>query len=497
MDLIGDSTIHRLADGVARPTYDRAALRPRLAHVGVGAFHRCHQAEYLDDLAQSHASDWGIVGINITDPDVLPALGRQDGLYTRVLRDGAVDDTRVIGSIIATVPAKESGAVKALAAPEVDIVSFTVTEKGYCHVPATGEPDREHPDLVHDLEHPTADPRSVPGLVAAALDLRRQDATGGVTLVSCDNVPANGAVLERMVREVASARSADLTNWIDDNVGFVTTMVDRIVPATEPGEARRISERIGLEDRVPVVGEPFRQWVVSDGFRGPRPELEAVGVTITADVVPYEILKMRMVNGAQSMLAYLGALGGIEFICEAIAVAELKRLVERQLVDEVQPGLPAVDLDVDRYRRRLIARLANPAIHHTSHQIATDGSRKIVPRFVAPIASARAAGRSIEVLGLGVAAWIRYQAGVDDEGRPFEVRDPANPRIAPMVDRSTGDSRSLVAEVLADESIFGSTGRDPSVVDTVARHYETLQDRGAMAAVEALVTGAGTYGGGT
>ena len=198
---------------------------------------------------------------------------------------------------------------------------------------------------------------------------------------------------------------------------------------------------------------------------------------------------MRVVNGAQSMLAHLGALAGIEFIFQAVGVPELRRLVERQLVEEVQPGLPSVDLDVDEYRRRLVSRLANPAIRHTCHQIATDGSRKIVPRFLGPIAAARADERSIEVLGLGVAAWIRYQRGSDDHGSPYEVSDPANARVARMIDRLDGDARSLVTEVLADESIFGPAGRDPAVVDTVTRHYGTLRNRGAMAAVEALITG--------
>jgi fructuronate reductase len=480
-----DETISRLRTAVALPTYDRGRLQPRWAHVGVGAFHRCHQAEYLDELAARHDGTWGLVGVNIREPDVLPILSEQDGLYTRILRGPHGDDARVIGSIIDTVAANETRApVTVLASPEVSIASFTITEKGYCHIPSTGEPDPTNADLAADLDPSTQFERSVPGIVARSLHERSLNDAGPISLMSCDNVPGNGRVLEGMVRCVTRARWPDLEPWIDDNVGFVSTMVDRIVPATLPEESVAISEQLGVIDLAPVVGEDFRQWVIEDSFSASRPQLEQVGVVFTDDVEPYEIVKMRVVNGAQSLLCYLGALAGIPTIWQAMANPTLNTLVRLQLERDVQPWLPKVHFDIDDYRRTLLDRLANPHISHTSHQIATDGSRKIVPRFVRPLGQALRSGGRAPTLSLGIAAWLRYQQGLDDEGNKFTVNDPANGRIKTLVE--TSGLRPARAAV-SDAAIFGDLGDLEVIVQEIDEHYARIVEHGALEAAKACL----------
>lgn len=461
-------------------------------HVGVGAFHRCHQAEYFDDLA-AIGGDWGIIGVNVREPDVCGDLGEQDGLYTRVLRHtGHPDDLRIVGSIIATVPAASAASavspaslVGVITRRDVDVVMMTVTEKGYCHVPATGHPDETNADLLHDLQGRDP-PRSTPGLLADAMAGRAANRTGPITLVSCDNVSGNGVVLETMVRAVFAARYPHLRGWLDDEVGFASTMVDRIVPATDVGESERLAEQAGVIDTAPVVGEPFRQWILQNTFRGSRPPLETVGVEVVDDVEPYEVVKFRLVNGAQSMLSYLGALADVKTTAAAAAHPVLRRFVEQQLAVEVQPSLPAVAFDVDRYRSQVIDRVLNQAIHHTCHQIATDGSRKIVPRFVHPLRDALAAGRSAPMLALGIAAWIRYQLGVTDGGKTFVSNDPAAMTLAAIVRAAGSEPLDVAAAVLQVADIFGDLSVDRRAVAAVAAGLSSLHARGAIGAARAV-----------
>jgi fructuronate reductase len=467
-----------LPAAVRRPGYDRGALRIGMAHIGVGAFHRCHQAEFTDDALEAKFDRWGVVGINIYPPRLNETLGRQNGIYTRLLRDGDAVEARVIGCLAAVVDAQGDGdaAVSVLEAPGVDVVTITATEKGYCHQPATGEIDAAHPDIVHDLTHPDR-PRSLPGLIVRALERRRESHRQPITFVSCDNIPSNGVILERVVRAVAERRGTDLVRWIRQNVAFPSTMVDRIVPATAPEDIAFVEQSYGYRDSAVVVGEPFRQWVIEDRFAGRTPPWALSGATFVDDVAPFELIKMRVLNAAQTSLAYLGLIAGHEHTCDDMTDPVLTTIVRRMLIEETLPTLPPVPgIDAVAYLDLSFARLRNTAIRHRNHQIATDGSRKIVQRILNPIRERIETGGSVERLTLVVAAWMFYLVSASKRfGERWSVEDPFAAEAARIADRIGHDAVGLVAGFLAHDSIFDRAlaGR-PEFRSPVVRHLDGL-----------------------
>ena len=327
MRRLGSATLSEANSGVRRPAYDWRGVGIGMAHLGVGAFHRCHQAVYTDDMLEARGGDWGIVGVNLRPPLLAGALGVQDGLYARRLRDDSgIDECRIIGCIRQTIDAQDDSAL-------------TITEKGYCHIPATGALDDKHPDIVHDLRRPDA-PHSAPAILVAALERRRLAGAAGLTLLSCDNIPSNGLILSGIVRALAQARSPALARWIADHVAFPSSMVDRIVPATTDADIDAIGDILGLSDRACVVGEPFRQWTIEDRFIGIRPPWDLAGAEFVGDVSPYERVKMRVLNGAQTTLCYLGALAGLDYTFEDVRHPVLERFVRTMLEEETAPTLP-------------------------------------------------------------------------------------------------------------------------------------------------------------
>lgn len=457
IETLGPSLLARLPAAVRRAGYDRAALKPGIAHIGVGAFHRCHQAEYTDDLLESRFDRWGIVGINIREPRLGGTLGRQSGLYTRLIRQDGTVEARVIGSMVSVVDSQSGAgpALEVLAAPEIEIVTMTVTEKGYCHQPASGVLDAGHPDIVHDLAHPET-PRSLPGLIVRALELRRASHGRPLTVMSCDNIPANGTILGNVVRALAERRGQGLPGWIDANATFPTTMVDRIAPAVSPSDLATVEQRFGYRDMAPVVGEPFRQWVIEERFAGRIPRWDLAGATFVEDVEPFEHLKMRVLNGAQSTLSYLGVLAGHEHSCDDMADPLLAQFVRRMLMEETLSTLrPVPGISPERYVDQSLQRLRNTAIRHRNHQIATDGSQKIVQRLLNPILERLRRGDGIRLLAVPVAAWMVYLIRAAARfGRLWPVDDPYAERVAAIADRIGHDSSALAAEILALDTIF-------------------------------------------
>jgi fructuronate reductase len=456
-EMLGPDLLDRLPSAVQKPGYDRKALRVGMAHLGVGAFHRCHQAEYTDDMLAERFDRWGVVGINVRDPRLGGTLGAQAGLYTRLVREGEQAQARVIGSIVSVVDSQASPApaLDVLASADIDVVTLTVTEKGYCHKPASGELDAASPDIVHDLANPEA-PRSVPGLLARALELRMLSHGRPVTLVSCDNIPANGVVLGNVVRSLAERRGRELLDWIEANVAFPSTMVDRIAPATSEADFRFVEERFGYRDSAVVVGEPFRQWVIENRFAGRVPPWEVAGAAFVDDVTVFEHSKMRVLNAAQSTLAYLGLIAGHEHSFEAVADPLLADFVRRMLVEESVPTLqPVPGVSAGRYVEQSLHRIGNTAIRHRNHQIATDGSQKIVQRLLNPIRDRLHRGDGIALLSVAVAAWMVYLVRASQRfGRRWAVDDPYGTRIADIADRVGRDAAGLVAEILAIDTIF-------------------------------------------
>lgn len=441
--------LDRLPAGIARPAYDPADHGVGVVHLGIGAFHRAHQAVYFDDLIARSGGDWRILGVSLRAPGVRDQLAPQDGLYTLVERDGTDERCRVIGSVAGVLVAAEAPAavIAALATPTTRLVSLTVTEKGYCHDPVSGGIDWAHPDVVHDCAHPAA-PRSAIGFLAAGLAQRMASGGGPVTVMSCDNLPSNGAVLKAVLHDFLARTAPDVAAWLDKHCRFPATMVDRIVPATTEADIERLAERLGAVDRGMVKAEPFSQWVIEDDLAGPRPDLAGVGAQLVADVRPFELAKLRMLNGSHSTIAYLGLFHGHQTVDQAMADPRIAPVVD-SLMEEAAASLPPVPgLEPADYAGALKARFHNNALAHRLAQIAMDGSQKLPQRLLGTIADLHAAGRTPRAAATGVAAWMRHF------GTPF-LDDPLAPRLRACAHETP---EALVDDALALEPVFGALG---------------------------------------
>ncbi len=480
-------TLAGLPDSVAKPRYDRAAVTPGIVHLGIGAFHRAHQAVYTDTILEREPA-WGIIGASLKSSATRDALQPQDCLYTLAVRSGEGEQLRVIGSVVRILVAAEQSArlLAALVHPAIRIVSLTVTEKGYCHDPATGALNEAHPDIVHDLGAPYA-PHSVPGLVVEALARRRAAGVKPFTVLTCDNLPSNGSVAKRILDRFATLRSPDLGAFVAGELLCPATMVDRITPATTDEDRSRIAGALGASDAWPVVTEPFSQWVIEDRFAARRPDWEEAGAELVLDVAPYEQMKLRLLNGAHSSLAYLGYFSGYETVSEAMANPAFDRFVAG-LMREATPTLvvpPGTDLEA--YRTALIGRFKNPALKHRTWQIAMDGSQKLPQRLLGTIRDCLRLGAPCGRLALGVAAWMRYVAGVDEKGKAIDVRDPLAAELRSIADAAGPYAKRLAPALIGVESIFGSDlPADPRFVGSVTEKLDRLFKAGAAKAVAEL-----------
>ncbi|MCB8821761.1 mannitol dehydrogenase family protein [Microvirga rosea] len=487
---LNQAAIGSLPGTIMRPDYDRAHLTPGIVHLGIGAFHRAHQAAYTDAvLAQDPG--WGIVAASLRSPETRDALEPQDGLYTLSIRSQEGEALRVVGSVMRVVVATE-GYEKLLAVlsdPRVRIVSLTVTEKGYCHDPATGELNENHPDIIKDLSDP-AQPRTAPGLIVEAIRRRRSAGIAPFAVMSCDNLPSNGHTVKRVFSRYAELVDRDLGAFFKNEVACPSTMVDRIVPATTDEDRERIARSLGVKDEWPVITEPFTQWVIEDHFPQGRPAWETAGAEFVADVAPFENMKLRLLNGSHSTLAYLGYLAGYETVSDTMADPAFERLVRELMEQEVSPTLHMPSgTDLSAYRRALVERFKNPALRHRTWQIAMDGSQKLPQRLLGTIRDRLSQGGSIDRLALGVAAWMRYVTGIDETGAPIEVRDPMAQRLRSVADAVGRNPPELARQFLQITEIFGrDLPDDPAFVQPVTRALSSLYADGAKATVENLVS---------
>jgi len=478
-------TLASLPAAVGRPKYDRTAVTAGIVHLGIGAFHRAHQAAVIDERLAAGEHGWGIVGASLRAADTRDALAPQDGLYTLAVRSGVRTDLRVVGSVsdVLVAPENPGALLRRLADPAVRIVSLTVTEKGYCRDPASDTLAEDHPDIRHDLA--SDQPRSALGFLAAALARRRADATAPFTILSCDNLPANGATLKRLLVRYAALRGGDLVRWIEGEVACPSTMVDRIVPSTTDADRATIDAALGMRDAWPVMAEPFWQWVVEDDFPAGRPDLAASGVELVRDVAPYELMKLRLLNGSHSTLAYLGYLAGFKTIAEAIAEPGLAKLV-RRLMDESQATLhPVPGFDLDAYKSDLLARFSNSALKHATWQIAMDGSQKLPQRLLAPVRERLARGLPVGAAAYGIAGWMRYVAGIDEAGAAIDVRDPLATRLKAA---AAGRPPARLAEALLGISdIFDpALAADPRFREPVVAALVDIIQNGVCRALRAF-----------
>ncbi|MBP0617110.1 mannitol dehydrogenase family protein [Jiella mangrovi] len=478
-----------LSADIRTPAYDPRDVKPGIVHLGVGAFHRAHQAVYIDDLL-ANDPQWGIVGASLRRADMRDALKAQDNLYTVAVRSGEGTRLRVIGSIgsIHVAPEDPETLLAALCDPAIRIVSLTVTEKGYCHDPATGDLNADHPDIRTDLENPRA-PTSAPGLLVEALRRRRDANTVPFTVMPCDNLPANGPTVHRIITQYASLLNEGLARFVERDVAVAGTMVDRIVPATTDRDTAEITAALGLNDAWPVVTEPFTQWVIEDRFPTGRPDFAAVGAEMVSDVEPFERMKLRMLNGSHSTLAYLGYLAGYETVSTTMADRNFERLIHALMSDEIMPTLDMPGTDLGAYRDALIARFHNPALKHRTWQIAMDGSQKLPQRFLGTVRDRLAAGAPIDRLALGIAAWMRYVTGTDEKGAAIEVKDPLADKLRSIATETGRDPERLASAYLSLGEVFGQDLRDvPEFSRPVTRALKTIFERGAAGAVEAAAS---------
>ncbi|KQV37531.1 MULTISPECIES: mannitol dehydrogenase family protein [unclassified Rhizobium] len=482
-DMLSRETLAHLPASVERPTYDPAALSVGIVHLGIGAFHRAHQAVFTDSVL-SNDPGWGICGVSLRSPETRDALAPQDGLYTLKVQDGGGERLRVIGSIVEVLVATEDPekVLSRMAAAATRIVSLTVTEKGYCHNPATGRLDEAHPDIRHDLSHPER-PKSAVGFIVEALALRQAAGLSPFTLLSCDNLPANGHVLKRVVQRFAELRGPELGAYVA-GIASPSTMIDRIVPATTDADRGAVAAALGVADAWPVVTEPFKQWVLEEDFPLGRPRWEADGAVFVKDVSAFELMKLRLLNGSHSTLAYLGYLAGAETVSEAMRLPGMEALVEGLMREEAIPTLPPLlSINLTHYRADLIARFNNPALRHRTWQIAMDGSQKLPQRLLGTIRDRIAAGEAYGRLALGVAAWMRYARGLDERGNAIDVRDPLAGRIAAMTQPLSAPARIVDAYLSLSEVFGDDLAKDAAFRDTLTAALSRLMLEGAAAVV--------------
>jgi mannitol 2-dehydrogenase len=473
----------------AIPNYQRSDIRPGIVHFGIGNFHRAHQAVYLDDLfnlGEDH--DWGIVGAGVTtyDSAMRDKLGAQDYLTTVVEQDVGKSEARVTGAMIDFLDPADRGAIIArLAHPTIRIVSMTITEGGYFINPATGTFDPNHPAIADDGRNP-ADPKTVFGIILAGLKRRRELGLVPFTVMSCDNIPGNGHVTEHAVVGLARLSDNEFADWVAANVAFPNSMVDRITPATTAREINHCKETFDIDDAWPVYCEEFRQWVLEDKFTAGRPALEKVGVTFVPDVAPYELMKIRILNGGHATIAYPGELLDIHFVHETMEEPLIRNFLAKLEKTEIIPCVPPVpDTNLDDYFKLIEHRFANPKIGDTVARLAQDGSNR-QPKFILPSTADRLRkGQDVRGLALVSALWCRYFEGTSDSGRTIIFNDANAERLQAAALRS----RENPLAFLELEDIFGDVGKAAVFQQRFSQALGSLRERGTRATLSAYLDG--------
>lgn len=471
--------------GVAVPAYDPESRGAGIVHIGLGAFHKAHQAVYTDSALGLAGGDWRITGVSLRSADVASALNPQDGRYILLVRDEAGDRARLIGSVakVLVAPAGPEAVIEAIAAPATRIVTLTVTEKAYGIDRATGGLDLAHHAIARDLRNPEA-PSGVVGFLVAGLRRRREQDAGPLTILCCDNLPENGRLVRRIVLDFAGRMDPALAQWIEQTTAFPSSMVDRITPATTARTLEDAARLSGYRDMAAVETEPFSQWIIEDGFAAGRPAWDKAGALFVEDVAPYEKMKLRLLNGTHSLLAYAGFLAGHETVSEAIRDEALRSIADRQTWASAATLPPVPGVDLDAYRAELLARFANRAIRHLTYQIAMDGTEKLPQRICAPLGETLAANGDAGAFAFAVAAWMRYCLGVTDDGHSYDLRDPRHALIAARLDGVPRDADAIFDALSALQDVFpAELAGDPRVRGPVVEALATMLELGMADAI--------------
>ncbi len=483
---LNEAALQSLPDNVVVPAYDRSKLKAGILHIGVGNFHRAHQAVYLNELfslGQDH--DWALVGAGIKPYDVAmrDRLQHQDWLTTVVELDPNGLTAKISGSMVDFVEIDPQAVVERLSSPEIRIVSLTITEGGYFVNEVTGGFDHKHPEIMHDVEHPDT-PETVFGVLIAAIRKRRSAGIAPFTVMSCDNLPENGKIARQAVLGLAMDMSSDLGDWIEQNVSFPNSMVDCITPATSDRERAMVKDRFGIIDAAPVACEPFRQWVMEDKFPNGRPALEKVGVEFVADVAPYELMKLRILNGGHATIAYPSALMGYHFVHDGMADPLVNGFLAKLEVSEIIPTVPSVPgVNFMDYLAKVSERFSNSAVGDTIPRLCLDGSNR-QPKFILPAITDRLEnGQTVDGLALEVALWCRYCAGTDDAGNAIELVDEKAARLT----QHALQAKDNPAAFLAMTDIFGPLSENATFAAAFSQALNALWSNGTKATLQAYL----------
>jgi mannitol 2-dehydrogenase len=486
---LNNENLSSLPADVATPTYDRGRLRTGIVHFGVGGFHRAHEAMYLDRLMNDGtALDWAVCGVGVMPMDqrMRDVMHAQDCLYTLVVKaaDGTLEPC-VIGSIreYLFAPDDPEAVIEKMADPQTRIVSLTVTEGGYNFSAVTGRFDETSPDIVHDLQ-PDAVPRTMFGLITEALARRRERGVTPFTVMSCDNIQGNGSTARRSFVAFATLRDAELGAWMQREVRFPDSMVDRITPVTTDDDREEVRSRFGVDDGWPVMCEPFTQWALADTFTDGRPPWEDAGVQVVTDVEPYELMKLRLLNASHQALCYFGYLSGYRLVHDVAQDPLFARFLLAYMDAEATPTLhPVPGIDLDVYKRTLIERFSNAHVRDTVARLCAESSDRI-PKWLLPVIRHNlTTGGPIERSTAVVASWARYAEGVDEQGRPIEVVDRLADRLTAAARRQQSDPLAFIA----DREVFGDLVDNERFVSTYRSVLASLHAKGARATLETLV----------
>ena len=472
------------------PSYDRSQVTVGIVHFGVGGFHRAHQAMYVDQLMeQGKALDWGICGVGVMpfDLKMKEAMQSQDCLYTLVEKasDGSWEP-RIIGSIVQYLyaPDDPEAVIEKMADPATRIVSLTVTEGGYNFSPVTGEFDDTNPAVKADLA-PGAVPATTFGLITEALVRRRSRGIEPFTVMSCDNIQGNGHVAQEVFTAFARLRDPELGDWVAGNVQFPNSMVDRITPVTTDEDRAQISERFAVDDAWPVVCEPFTQWALEDKFTAGRPPFEDVGVQVVPDVMPYELMKLRLLNASHQALCYFGYLAGYRLVHEVAQDPLFANFLLDYMNREATPTLaPVPGIDLDAYKHQLIERFSNAAVRDTVARLCARSSERIPTWLVPVIRENLAAGRDVRLSAAVVASWARYAEGVDEQGDPIKIDD----QLADTVQRLAAQQRDDPLAFVKNRELFGDLATEQGFTEPYLNALNSLHSKGSRATLEALAT---------
>ncbi|WP_111707933.1 mannitol dehydrogenase family protein [Lutibacter citreus] len=485
---LNQNNLAKIANRIACPKYNRTDIKTGIVHVGIGGFHRAHEAFYTDQLLHDESvKEWGICGVALLDFDtkIYNTLKEQDGLYTLIVKelDGSLTK-RVIGSIVEYLfaPENPSKVIEKMASPDVKIITLTITEGGYNYNEATRAFDFENPLIQHDLEHSQA-PKTIFGYLTEALKLRQQRGLKGVTIQSCDNIQGNGHMAKKMLLSYVEKAAPELVSWIEKNVSFPNSMVDRITPATSPTDISNLLETSGIEDAWPVVCEPFKQWVIEDDFIAGRPAWETVGAQFVEDVVPFEKMKLSLLNAGHSVLGILGDLMGYATIDESVHNNEINRFLTNYMNIEVTPTLAGLEgVNLDEYKQSLLQRFGNIYIKDQIDRICSESSAKF-PIFILPTVNKQLEKNGpVEFASFVVAAWAIYSLGKNENGKPLLIKDA----MKAILNEKAILAKENPEAFLEIASIFGKLNDSKIFVNAYTTAYNNIVKYGVEKCVIAI-----------